>query len=92
MRVNINSNGLYSITSMDVETLDVVMRILGHAKERCFREYDDEIGGYLSGDDFCMTLEAEDRQRFQNFVNHFWSEYENMKSRMNLKRKKEAAL
>jgi hypothetical protein len=86
MRVNINSNGLYSITSIDAEMLNTVMFILGHAKDRCFKEFDEGMKKYVSGDGFSMALGPDELRKFHDFVKHFWIEYENMKSRMNLKK------
>jgi len=82
MRVNINSNGLYSITSVDAETLNTVMFILGHAQERCFREYDKVDVVYHSGADFCMSLIPDELKQFHGFVKDFWTEYANMKAKL----------
>jgi hypothetical protein len=88
MRVNINSNGLYSITSVDAKTLNTVMFLLGTIKERCFKEYDTEHDNYLSGEDFVAVLSSEELRKFYGFVDGFWMEYDNMKSRFNLKKQK----
>jgi len=91
MKVNINSNGLYSIKDIDAETLNTVMYLLGNIKDRCFdkyKNYDESNNRYYSGEGFIAVLEHEELEKFQIFVRDFWIEYENMKSRMSLKLKK----
>jgi hypothetical protein len=89
MRVNINSNGLYSITSMDVETLQAVMLILDHAKDRCFNEYDSETEQYYSGEGFAVALTPDELKKFHGFVQDFWMELDKMRAKMfNLKKQK----
>ena len=90
MRVNVNSNGMFSITSIEPEMLKVVMFILEHIQDRCFEEYDEALDQYLSGGDIAIALTGEERNNFNNFIDHFWIEYENLKCRMNLKRGKGA--
>jgi hypothetical protein len=87
MRVNINSNGLYSITSMDVETLNVVLFILDHAKDRCFKEYDIDTNHYYSGEGFSLALSPDELKKFHGFVHDFWMELDKMRAKMfNLKK------
>lgn len=88
MKVNLNSSGLYSITSVDAKTLNTVMFLLGHAKDRCFKDCDKENDVHYSGDGFSATLTSEELRKFHGFVDGFWIEYEKMKSRLNLKQKK----
>lgn len=86
MRVNINSNGLYSITSVDARTLNTIMFLLGHVKEQCFQEYDMESDKYYSGDGLTVALTSDELSRFQDFIDDFWCEYENIKEKFNLKK------
>ena len=88
MKVNINSNGLYSVTSMDAKTLNTVMFVLDHVRERCFSDYDSEGDKYFSGDGVCMALSSEELRKFHGFVDGFWIEYENLKSRLNIKKRR----
>jgi hypothetical protein len=85
MTVSINSKGLYHIGSVDAKTLNVVMFILGHIKDRCFREYDESSDAYPSGDDVVISLNTYELEKFHGFVQEFWEEYENMKRKMVLK-------
>jgi len=83
--VSINSKGLYHLGGIDAKTLNTVMFILGHAKDRCFREYDEDMGAFPSGDDFCMSLKEDELDMFYSFVDEFWDGYESMKRKMVLK-------
>ena len=83
--VSINSKGLYHLGGIDAKTLNVVMSLLGDVKDRCFKEYDEDMGVFPSGDDFVTSLNEDELDMFHGFVDDFWDGYESMKRKMVLK-------
>ncbi|MCL2040874.1 MAG: hypothetical protein FWG84_02385 [Bacteroidales bacterium] len=88
MRVNINSNRLWSITSIDGDTLGTLMFMLEHIKDRGFKEYDEATDQYYSGEGIAIALSRKELRKFHEFVDGFNEELAKVVSALEAKSKR----
>ena len=79
MKVSVSNKG-YTLSGISADELKVVMYLLETAKERCFREYDENNAMYFDGGDFVASLNKDERQNFHNFVDGFWNGHKKMEA------------
>ena len=83
MKVSVSNRG-YTLTGIDSGELKVIMYLLGQARDRCFREQNED-GSYYDGGDFVAVLSEKERCLFHRFIDGFWDEFDTMVKKINLK-------